>query len=192
MKNVWLVLVMSSAVALVAGLWVPLKAMAAQELLTLAWSRTEASQSASRPWPWADTWPVARLELPGQGRPLVVLAGGHGESLAFGPGQLVGPGVGEIPVQAASLPTVIAGHRDTHFHPLQHLQSRDLIRLQLADGVWRQFRVDAVRIVDSRTQPLELTRFQPGALVLVTCYPFDSVDPGGPLRLVVEASRVAA
>lgn len=187
MKNLWLALIICSCAALVAGLWIPLKAIAAQELLALAWSRTEASRQPARPWPWADTWPVARLALPGQDQPLVVLAGGHGESLAFGPGQLAGPEVGGRSPETSHIPVVIAGHRDTHFRSLQHLQVKDVIRLQFADGHWRSFRVEGLRIVDSRVEPLELGGYPAGSLVLVTCYPFDAMDPGGPLRLVVEA-----
>ncbi|WP_339798779.1 class GN sortase [uncultured Marinobacter sp.] len=185
MKNLWLMLVMTSSVVLVAGLWIPLKAIAAQELLELAWANTEATQSRSRPWPWADTWPVARLELPGLSSPLVVLAGGHGESLAFGPGQVAGPDVG----QPLTSPVVIAGHRDTHFRALQKLQADEVIRLQFADGIWRSFRIDQMKVVDSSKEQLDLSLYHRGSLVLVTCYPFDALDAGGPLRFVVEASR---
>lgn len=174
-----------SATLLVAGLWIPLKAIAAQELLSLAWARTQASQVQSRPWPWADTWPVARLDLPGRTSALVVLSGGHGESLAFGPGQMVGPGVGDGPHS----PVVIAGHRDTHFRTLKTLQRHDEIRLQFADGAWRRFRVDNLRVVDSSQEQMNLSRYTRNSLVLVTCYPFDALDAGGPLRFVVEASR---
>lgn len=190
MRNLWLMLVTCSCVVLVSGLWIPLKAIAAQELLALAWSRTEASQRPARPWPWADTWPVARLALPGRESPLVVLADGSGESLAFGPGQLMGPDLSGLPSTTVS-PVVVAGHRDTHFRTLQHLQVQDVIRLQFADGRWHRFRVEELRVVDSRTEPLEPARYPAGTLVLITCYPFDAVDPGGPLRFVVEASAEA-
>ena len=38
-----------------------------------------------RPWPWADTWPVARLDLEPKGGRLVVLADASGRSLALIP-----------------------------------------------------------------------------------------------------------
>ncbi|WP_328185302.1 class GN sortase [Marinobacter sp. OP 3.4] len=185
MGRLLLLVVTLSAGLLLAGLWIPFKAVVAQELLSLAWARTQASQVESRPWPWADTWPVARLQLPGEKSALVVLSGGHGESLAFGPGQVKGPELGGRPQS----PVVIAGHRDTHFRPLKDVRQDQEIRLQFADGVWRRYRVDSLRIVDSRQEQLDLDRYTRNSLVLVTCYPFDSLNANGPLRFVVEASR---
>ncbi|MFC4259971.1 class GN sortase [Marinobacter lacisalsi] len=185
MGRMLLLVVTLSAGLLLAGLWIPFKAVVAQELLTMAWARTQASQVESRPWPWADTWPVARLQLPGEESALVVLSGGHGESLAFGPGQVRGPDLGERPRS----PVVVAGHRDTHFRPLKDIKQGQEIRLQFADGAWRRYRVDSLRIVDSRQEQMDLTRYDRNSLVLVTCYPFDSLDANGPLRFVVEASR---
>jgi len=43
--------------------WIYVKAEVAQHLLQRAWSRTRAGDRSSKPWPWADTWPVARLTL---------------------------------------------------------------------------------------------------------------------------------
>jgi hypothetical protein len=37
------------------------------------------------PWPWAYTWPIARLMLPFKEIELIVLNGAYGRSLAFGP-----------------------------------------------------------------------------------------------------------
>src|SRR5690554_7600454 len=79
----------ASATVLMFGLWIPFKALVAQELLALAWAETQARQVEARPWPWADTWPVAKLELPELGVSMIVLEGLHGESLAFGPGRMV-------------------------------------------------------------------------------------------------------
>ncbi|GGY58757.1 class GN sortase [Marinobacter zhanjiangensis] len=185
MGRLLLLVVTLSAGLLLAGLWIPFKAVVAQELLTMAWARTQASQVESRPWPWADTWPVARLQLPGEKSALVVLSGGHGESLAFGPGQVTGPGLGERPRS----PVVVAGHRDTHFRPLKDIRQGQEIRLQFADGAWRRYRVDSLKVVDSRQQQMDLSHYNRNSLVLVTCYPFDALDANGPLRFVVEASR---
>ncbi len=41
-----------------------------------------------KPWPWADTHPVARLIAPAQDADVLVLAGASGRTLAFGPGHL--------------------------------------------------------------------------------------------------------
>jgi sortase A len=47
--------------------------------------------------------------------------------------------------------------------------------------------VHETRIVDSRSEFIDTRRLPAGTLLLVTCYPFDSMDAGGPLRYVVEA-----
>lgn len=184
MSRLLLLLLTSSATLLVFGLWIPLKAVVAQELLELAWAESQARQAETRPWPWADTWPVARLTVPELGDSMIVLAGGHGESLAFGPGQVLGSEGGPGPV-------IIAGHRDTHFDQLQYLETGSELRLQSRAGSWRQYRVHATRIVDSRSERIDTRALADDVLILVTCYPFDSIDARGPLRYVVEARAEA-
>ncbi|MBZ2169324.1 class GN sortase [Marinobacter sp. F4216] len=180
MKRVWLTLFVLSSGLLMAGLWVPLKALVAQELLTMAWAESQARQTDVRPWPWADTWPVARLILPEQAQSMIVLSGSDGESLAFGPGWFYG-------YQNGSGPVVIAGHRDTHFKPLQQLEPGHLVQLQSRDGRWRYYRVISSRVIDSRKHRLNTGQLARNSLILVTCYPFDGMTAGGPLRYVVEA-----
>ncbi|HET8800510.1 MAG TPA: class GN sortase [Marinobacter sp.] len=180
MNRLLALLLTSSATLLVFGLWIPLKAVLAQELLAMAWAESQARQVDTRPWPWADTWPVARLALPGLNESMIVLAGTHGESLAFGPGLLTG---GEDR-QAA---VIIAGHRDTHFRALRNLRSGSPLQLQGRDGQWQHYQVWATRVVDSRVAMIDTRNLADGTLLLVTCYPFDSIDAGGPLRYVVEA-----
>ncbi|WP_236744526.1 class GN sortase [Marinobacter similis] len=148
MSRLLLLLLTSSATLLVFGLWIPLKAVVAQELLELAWAESQARQAETRPWPWADTWPVARLTVPELGDSMIVLAGGHGESLAFGPGQLLG-------AEGHRGPVIIAGHRDTHFDQLQYLETGSELRLQDRAGGWRHYRVQATRIVDSRSERID-------------------------------------
>lgn len=180
MSRSLLLLMTSSAMLLVFGLWVPIKAVVAQELLEMAWSESQARQTESRPWPWADTWPVAKLSMPELGDSMIVLAGVHGESLAFGPGQMMGASGQQGAV-------VIAGHRDTHFRPLKYLEPGNELRLQNRDGRWQGYRVRETRIVDSRSEFIDTHKLSAGTLLLITCYPFDSMDAGGPLRYVVEA-----
>ncbi|AOY89644.1 sortase, marine proteobacterial type [Marinobacter salinus] len=180
MSRLLLLLLTSSATVLVFGLWIPLKAVVAQELLEMAWAESQARQTQTRPWPWADTWPVARLTVPTLGSSMIVLAGGHGESLAFGPGQVLGSESGAGPI-------VIAGHRDTHFQQLQYLEAGSELRLQGRNGDWQSYRVLTARVVDSRSERIDTRQLADDALLLVTCYPFDSMNAGGPLRYVVEA-----
>lgn len=167
------------------GLWIYLKAELAQFLLLRAWVRTLQGEEKARPWPWADTWPVARLSVPRYGVDLIVLAGANGRALAFGPGHLLGSAA---PGEAGA--AVLTGHRDTHFRFLSRLEIGDEIRLRApALGPFR-YRVRAMQVVDARTTRL-LTGIDDRTLILVTCYPFNAIRPGGPLRYVVVAEAVA-
>jgi sortase A len=162
------------------------KAALAQHLLESAWSRTLAGERQAKPWPWADTWPVARLLVPARGIDLIVLAGASGRTLAFGPGHLDGTSLpGEMGV------SVIGGHRDTHLAFLRDLAPGSEVAIERADGRRIAYRVAEARIADARTTAIDADA--PGSrLALVTCYPFDAVVPGGPLRYVVFADPIAA
>jgi sortase A len=181
---------LAAGLALLAnGLWIPAKAELAQHLLRRAWERTLASGGTQRfaPWPWADTWPVARLLAPAQDVDLVVLAGASGRTLAFGPGHHAGSAaLGAGP--GAPGVTVLAGHRDTHFRFLGALRPGDELRVQTPDGRWRRYRVLGHRVVDARDA--RLLAEPAAALALVTCFPFDAPVPGGPLRYVVWAEPI--
>lgn len=165
------------------GAWIYAKAELAQLLLQRAWSRTLAGEDAAKPWPWADTRPVARLMVPRLGIDQILLEGAYGRTLAFGPGYLESSArPGEQGV------TVLTGHRDTHFSFLKRLEQNDEIVIEMATGDERHYLVQETRILDSRTASIELDEHQ-NRIVLVTCYPFNAIDPGGPLRYVVIAER---
>jgi sortase A len=156
----------------------PAKAALAQQLLQASWQQSLADGAAHRPWPWADTHPVARLRAERLDIDKIVLAGDAGRPLAFGPGW----------AEASAAPgaagtTVISGHRDSHFEWLRELRDGDLVELEAAPGV-RAYRVVATQVVDSRTHRLA-TDPSRDELVLVTCYPFAALAAGGPLRYVV-------
>ena len=164
--------------------WIFGKAQMAQWLLADAWVATlENPQSEVKPWPWADTWPVARLQIPVQNVDLFVLAGAQGNSLAFGPGHMHGTA---LPGEGFS---VIGGHRDTHFGFLQHLAVGDEISIESATGSRLIYQVRHIEVVDSSRTPLAIDPHRQG-LVLVTCYPFDSLEIGGPLRYLVWADAI--
>jgi len=178
------------AVALVAvgvwqvgqGVWIYAKARLAQHLLQRAWARTLAGESDVRPWPWADTWPVARLRVPAHGADLIVLDGVSGRTLAFAPGHAGGsarPG--------AAGTAIISGHRDTHFSFLQRVRPGDEVIVDTPGHPPAHFRVREMAVVDSRTAVIRSDGDGEAGLVLLTCYPFDAIRPGGPLRYVVIA-----
>ncbi len=167
----------------VQGLWIPTKARAAQFMIARAWHEIRAGRAEVRPWPWADTWPVARLHLPGASRSLYVLAGASGQSLAFGPAHVT---ASARPGEADNV--VIAGHRDTHFAPLEFLAAGDQIIVETVQNSIR-YQVETTEIVhESRVDLLE--RSGRAELTLITCHPFDVIVPGGSMRFVVHANAI--
>ena len=173
---------------IILGIWllgnagyIHLKARVAQVLVQRAWAETLEGGSQIRPWPWADTWPVARLQVPDLGVDLMVLAGASGRTLAFGPAHLDGTAA-----PGTEGHSILSGHRDTHFAFLQNLEYGTGIRIQSSDGTWRDYSVTDRQVIDSRHARLASGNGE-AALTLVTCYPFDSIVPGGPLRYLVAA-----
>lgn len=163
------------------GTWMHCKPLLARHLIERAWERTRRGEVNARPWPWADTAPVARLSVDrNPAHDVFVLEGASGRNLAFGPAH---DSASVLPGERGN--SVIAGHRDTSFRILQRLKVGDALRIERLRGSgW--FRVSDVRVVDSRTTRIALAADAP-RVTLVTCYPFDALVPGGPLRWVVTA-----
>ena len=166
--------------------YIAAKAELAQVLIGQAWQRTLAGERAVKPWPWADTWPVARLEAPDRDVELFVLAGANGRTIAFGPGHVFGTA---NPGEAGN--SAIGGHRDTHLRFLKDVRYRDRLVVERPDGRRVTYRVDDARVVDKSAVGV-LDQDGPDRLTLVTCYPFDALRAGGPQRYVVEAVRETA
>jgi sortase A len=163
------------------GLYIHAKARLAQVLLHSAWAKTQQSGMPVKPWPWADMHPVARLIAPAQDADLLVLSGASGSTLAFGPGHLSDSAIPGDPGNS-----VITAHRDTHFRFLQRLAAGDTLVVEGRNGARRHFHVRRTYVADYRALNIPRDAFQP-TLTLVTCYPFDAINPGGPLRYVVVA-----
>ena len=191
---------MIGVVALLQAAWIEVKAYAAQALIEAAWQRNRVGAISARPWPWADTTPVARLTVLARdprsvampapyaiprGTSLIVLEGASGRNLAFGPTH---DAASVLPGETGN--SVIAAHRDTHFRILETLAPGDRLRIERTDGRVAFFAVTDIRIVDSRQTRIALDADTP-RVTLVTCYPFDAIRPGGPLRFVVTADLIA-
>ena len=168
------------------GLWIHVKAVAAQWLLQNAWHETLNTQQPIKPWPWADTWPVGRLIVPRLGINQIILADASGRSLAFGPGKVGNRKFAD----AKNESLIVSGHRDTHFSFLRDVQRGDTMTLQTVQGDWLKYVVEETAVLDSRTD--QLFRYpEETSLLLITCHPFDALLPGGSFRYVVKARAVA-
>ncbi|MCA6125532.1 class GN sortase [Bradyrhizobium sp. WSM 1704] len=165
------------------GAYIHAKALLAQVLLERAFRKTIATGHPVKPWRWADTWPVAKIEVKRLHASAIVLAGSSGQALAFGPGhveQTVDAGERGVAVYSA--------HRDTHFRFLKEVAIGDEIDVTKSDGRTFRYRADGstiVRFDQSGIDPLT-DRHE---LVLSTCWPFDALT-SGPERYLLHATLI--
>jgi sortase A len=166
------------------GIWIHAKARLAQALLESAFAAELADGHAVKPWSWADTWPVARIEVPRLHRSEIVLAGSSGQALAFGPGQ-----VERTPEAGEPGTAVYAAHRDTHFAFLGDVRVGDEIRVTRHDGAVVRFRVTGTSVVRWDSSGIDPETNNGRRLVLATCWPLDAKF-SGPLRYLVHAEAI--
>jgi sortase A len=166
------------------GAYIHAKALLAQVLLERAFDEAIVSGRTEKPWPWADTWPVARIEVPRLHASAIVLAGSSGQALAFGPGHLeLTPDAGEPGV------AVYSAHRDTHFRFLKEIAIGDEIVITRSDGKQFRYRADGASVV--RFDATGIDPMTAGhELVLSTCWPFDAITSGAE-RYVLHATMTA-
>jgi sortase A len=180
-----------AALVLIAGicltcraLYLHAKAELAGILIRRAWKQSLESGQPHAPWPWADTHPIARLQIPRLGYDEMVLEGASPRNLAFGPARLFsGARLGE------SGNLIFAGHRTSWFKPLEGIAQDDTIQLEWFDSHrqlhQRTYSVSEIRVVD----PQDVTLLAPTSqevLTLITCYPFGR-SPYSPQRFIVRA-----
>lgn len=177
------VLALAGMWQLAAAGWIHAKAALAQHLIAASWRSAQASGLPKRPWPGADHAPIARLTVPARGIELFVLDQASPRALAFGPGHMNGTAA---PASAGN--AVIVAHRDTHFAFLRDVAPGEAIEVEALRGHAR-YRVRSTSVVhESQAEVLETG--DAARLTLITCFPFDAVRPGTPLRYVVVAERI--
>jgi len=182
-KLVSITIIVCGLVLFSQGLWIHAKAYAAQILLERAFSQSINSGEKVKPWRWADTWPVARIEAPRLEMSAIALSDVSGQALAFGPGHLQ-----NTPQAGDSGTAVYAAHRDTHFAFLKDIEKGDLIRVTRNDGKTYTYRTTHMTI--TRWDEAQVDIHASGShLVLATCYPFDAITQGS-LRYLVYADIV--
>src|SRR5664279_6454276 len=162
------------------GAYIHAKALLAQVLLERAFTETIATGRETKPWSWADTWPVARIEVKRLHASTIVLAGSSGQALAFGPGHVeLTPDAGERGV------AVYAAHRDTHFRFLRDVVIGDEIEVTRSDGRTFRYRAASSSVVHFDESGIDALGYD-YELVLSTCWPFDALTPG-PDRYLLHA-----
>jgi sortase A len=179
-----LTLAMASALFFGNAAYLYAKAALGQFLLERAWSRAVHGERGAKPWSWADTTPLARLEFARERRSYIVLSGASGRTMAWAPGHVDGTAM-----PGASGNCVISAHRDTHFSVLRSARVGDVIRVATRDGRRIPYRVSKVLVTDDRDTKV-LAPADGRLLTLITCWPFDAIRPGGHERFVVIARGV--
>ena len=182
LRSTVFILLVSGSFLLADGCWIRTKAVFAQILLQHAWEQTLTTGNQIKPWPWADTWPVARLQVERLGIDMIVLEGESGEVLAFGPGHLPGS---SAPDQGGHC--ILAGHRDTSFKFLKDLVVDDLVILQTPNGIFHHYRIQESMV--RKAEDLYFQQNSSAHLTLLTCYPFDTLQLNTPHRYLVFAKR---
>ncbi|MFL7024174.1 class GN sortase [Enterovibrio norvegicus] len=163
------------------GVYIQAKAELAQLLIAHAWESQQRTGGVHRPWPWADTYPIAKMGVNGES-PQWVLSGASARNLAFGPTLQMNTA---LPGKQGNM--VIYGHNDTHFAGLSQIEIGDDIAIEDGSGQQRLYQIRDFNIVDeSETQWIQDTADD--RLTLITCYPFNALTVNGPLRFVVIAT----
>ena len=150
--------------------WLPIKGWLSEQLISYSWHQTINLKQKIKPWPWADTYPIAELSFERLNKRVVVLNGGDPTTLAFSAGAIA-PFNQAISAQ----PFIVAGHRDSHFSFLDEVVMDDIISLADKYGQSQLYQVEAINIVDASTGKLPVLA-DDSPLILITCYPFTNAN----------------
>lgn len=165
------------------GAIIPAKAWLAQILLERAFAQSLAAREPVRAWPWADAVPVAKIRVPRLGVEEIVLSGGSGEAMAFGPTLL--PASGRLGERGTA---VFAAHRDTHFRFMKDVRPGDLIEVEEINGRTTRYHAGEGIVVRYNGYGIDRHATTP-SIAMVTCWPLGATEHG-PLRYVIRAERI--
>lgn len=191
----------ATALLIVGGLlciqasWLPAKAWLSQQLIHHSWQQSMTSlrnyknsqqnnikhKVKIKPWPWADTFPIAELIFQRLNKSIVVLNGGDPTTLAFSAGAIA-----PFNQPSVTKPFVVAGHRDSHFSFLKDVAMNDVISLTDAQGQVQLYQVESIDIVDATAGQWPLLA-DDTSLVLITCYPFTALGSNADERYIITA-----
>ena len=148
-----------------------------------AWHKTIKTGEDQRPWKSFDGTPILRLTIPRYEVDQIVLAGTSGQALAFGPAFHE---ESELPGKGGT--TVLSSHRDSHGVFIKQLQKGDSIKLQDRFQQWHSYTIEDFSILNVKIDTISTTNAKE-VLLIITCYPFNALTSGTPLRYVVSASQ---
>lgn len=159
----------------------------AQMLPDRAWKVSIKTGQSTLPSTWMDANAFAKITVPKLDQTVIILDTENDQALTFGP----------IHIRQSPLPgnpgtAIIAAHKNTHFAFLKDMRIGDIIDVQMPSGDISHFKTIKVEIVhkDNSGIPIHTDQATPPCLALVTCYPFDAISYGGPMRYVITANLV--
>jgi sortase A len=150
-------------------------------LIEQAWSRTQSSTEASRPWPWAAGMPVAKIIIPELKQEHIIMNGVSDRILELVPGWHEGtdfPGKPGI--------SLISARRDTHFAFLRKLKEGDSFFLETQEGKRKLYYVSELSVVQDKKIKVQ-GHDNESILLLSTSYSFQNWHEDEELRLVIIA-----
>jgi LPXTG-site transpeptidase (sortase) family protein len=147
------------------------------------WGRRQISHhQAAQQWEQARQIPSA---TGGNGQPALWL---HMETTGFSDLVLIGDAEENLDRHASiahTHPTVILGHRDSHFRRLKDLEIQDQIQAEHPDGTVQTYQVTETEILPAENVHRRILEHRdPDSLVLITCYPFHYIGPAPDRYLV--------
>jgi len=168
------------------GLKIQIKGQVAQILLERAWTNTLKTGKDYSPWPSFDGTPIFRLTIPKYKVDQIVLKGTSGQSLAYGPAYHE-----ESTLPGKKGTTIISSHRDSHGVYIKNIKLGDIIKMQDRYKKWHIYTVEDFFIIDVKKENIVLNPNEK-RLLIVTCYPFDTIRSGTSLRYIVLAKKFVA
>ena len=179
----WLLIVSGCALLLWCGLiTVQARVYQAQESSTLDRGRRENRAGAPRKVKTSEHQLIGRLEIPRVGMSVVIVDGDDERTLRKAAGHLP-----DTPLPWEFGNSAVAGHRDSFFAPLKHVQVSDRVRLRTPNGDF-QYVVSSIKIIDPTDISVLKTKGH-SSLTLITCYPFYYVG-NAPKRYIVQADHI--
>ena len=165
------------------GLKIEIKGKVAQVLLQRAWYLTLRTGKKYRPWSSFDGVPIMRLTIPQHNINQIILKGTSGQALAFGPSFH----------EESFLPqdekvTIISSHRDSHGNYIKKLKLGEKIKIQDEKGNWHTYIINEFFTINVKKETFVI-KTNEQRLLLVTCFPFNSLQSGTPFRYVVSAKK---
>ena len=125
--------------------------------------------------------PIGSLDIPRLGLSAMIAEGDDEATLNVAIGHLP-----DTPLPWQQGNSALAGHRDTFFRPLQHIQVGDELHLSTTHGNFRYQVQETMIVGPNDVWVLDAT--ERPTLTLITCYPFRYVGKA-PRRFIVRAER---